>query len=72
MEHSEQVVIIMKLYQLLATPRLMLITMIAILNNYPVEQIEPFIKQLKEKINQVYISKGASIGINLDPIFEYE
>ncbi len=44
----------------------------AILNNYKLEQIEPFIKQLKEKINQVYISKGASIGINLDPIFEYE
>lgn len=42
----------------------------AILNNYSKEQIEPFMNQLKSKINNVYISKGASIGINLDPIFE--
>ena len=41
-----------------------------ILNNYPQEQIEPFIKNLKNKINNLYVSKGASIGINLDPIFE--
>ncbi len=42
----------------------------AILNNYSTEQIKPFINQLKSKINNIYISKGASIGINLDPIFE--
>ncbi|MBR3134078.1 MAG: hypothetical protein IKG56_01280 [Clostridia bacterium] len=43
---------------------------IAILNDYSDEEIKDFIKSLKEKINSVYISKGASIGINLDPIFE--
>ena len=43
---------------------------IAILNNYPTEQISAFIKELKNKINSVYINAGASIGINLDPIFE--
>ncbi len=42
----------------------------AILNNYSKEQIEPFMKQLKNRINEVYISKGALIGINLDPIFK--
>lgn len=42
----------------------------AILNNYSVQDIVPFIKQLKNKINNTYISKGASIGINLDPIFK--
>lgn len=42
----------------------------AILNNYSVQDIEPFIKQLKSKINNIYISKGASIGINLNPIFK--
>ena len=41
----------------------------AILNNYGAEQISAFIKQLKQKINNIYITKGASIGINLDPIF---
>ena len=43
---------------------------VAILNNYPTEQISLFIKELKNKINNVYINTGASIGINLDPIFE--
>lgn len=42
----------------------------AIINNYPTEQIIPFLKNLKQKINEVYISKGAQIGINLDPIFD--
>ena len=42
----------------------------AILNNYPTEQISAFMKELKNKINSVYINAGASIGINLDPIFE--
>ena len=42
----------------------------AILNDYSQEEIKPFIKNLKTKINNVYVSKGASIGINLDPIFE--
>ena len=41
-----------------------------ILNNYPVEQVTAFMKQLKNKINSVYINTGAIIGINLDPIFE--
>ena len=43
---------------------------IAIINNYPLEQITSFIIDLKNKINNVYINIGAQIGINLDPIFE--
>ncbi len=42
----------------------------AILNDYGIDQIAPFMTQLKERINNIYITKGASIGINLDPIFE--
>lgn len=41
----------------------------AVLNEYPKEELEPFMISLKRKINEVYINKGASIGINLDPIF---
>lgn len=40
-----------------------------ILNEYEDSEIKEFVKNLKQKINTVYISKGASIGINLDPIF---
>ena len=43
---------------------------VAILNNYPKDQIIAFMKELKNKINNVYINTGARIGINLDPIFE--
>ncbi len=39
------------------------------LNDYNDEEIKNFAEALKSKINSVYISKGASIGINLDPIF---
>ncbi len=42
----------------------------AILNNYTNEQIVPFINQLKNKINNLFITQGASIGINLNPIFK--
>lgn len=42
----------------------------AILNDYTDDEIKEFIQSLKDKINQVYVNKGASIGINLDPIFE--
>lgn len=40
-----------------------------VLNEYPRETLEPFMLSLKRRINEVYISKGATIGINLDPIF---
>lgn len=40
-----------------------------ILNEYPKETLEPFMLSLKRRINEIYINKGASIGINLDPIF---
>lgn len=42
---------------------------IALLNDYNDEEIKTFIENLKQKINSVYVSKGASIGINLDPLF---
>ena len=45
---------------------------VAILNDYSNQDVKEFIKNLKQKINSVYTSKGASIGINLDPIFEIE
>ncbi len=45
---------------------------VAILNDYSKENVEPFVSSLKNKINDVYREKGASIGINLDPIFEVE
>lgn len=41
-----------------------------ILNDYNDEEIKSFIQNLKEKINSVYVTKGASIGINLDPLFD--
>ncbi len=40
-----------------------------ILNDYEKNDVTSFINLLKNKINNVYIGKGASIGINLDPIF---
>lgn len=42
----------------------------AVLNDYSDDEIKSFIEALKQKINQTYINKGATIGINLDPIFE--
>ena len=42
------------------------------LNDMEDDEMKVFIKLLKNRINDVYISKGASIGINLDPIFAYE
>lgn len=45
---------------------------VAILNDYPKESVELFFSSLKNKINDVYREKGASIGINLDPIFEVD
>lgn len=40
-----------------------------LLNDYQDDEIKEFAKSLKRKINEVYINKGASIGINLDPLF---
>lgn len=45
---------------------------IVILNDYKDSEIKEFINSLKKKINGVYISKGAEIGINLDPLFEIQ
>ena len=45
---------------------------IAILNDYSDEEIKEFTKSLKEKINDVYVNKGADVGINLDPLFVLE
>ena len=42
------------------------------LNDMQDSELTTFIKLLKNRINDVYVSKGASIGINLDPIFVYE
>lgn len=42
----------------------------AVLNDYSDDEVKSFVEALKNKINQTYINKGATIGINLDPIFE--
>lgn len=41
-----------------------------VLNDVSTSDATIFINALKEKINRSYVSKGAEIGINLDPIFE--
>ena len=43
---------------------------IAVINDYEQGFLNDFIQSVKNQINAVYISQGASIGINLDPIFE--
>ena len=43
---------------------------VAVINDYDQEYLNEFIKMVKDQINSVYISQGASIGINLDPLFE--
>ena len=43
---------------------------VAVINDYDQDYLNEFLKMLKDQINSVYISQGASIGINLDPIFE--
>lgn len=43
---------------------------VALVNDYAQDYLNEFLKMLKDQINSVYISQGASIGINLDPIFE--
>ena len=43
---------------------------IAILNEFAPTKVNTFLTNLKQKINQVYVNKGSTIGINLDPIFE--
>ena len=44
---------------------------VAVLNEYSDDQIKQFVKNLKNKINDVYVKQGANIGINLDPIFAH-
>ena len=41
----------------------------AIVNNMEDNELSQFFTSLKKLINKVYVNKGASIGINLDPIF---
>lgn len=43
---------------------------LAVINDYDQGYLNEFLKMVKDQINSVYISQGASIGINLDPIFE--
>ena len=43
---------------------------VAVINDYDQDYLNEFLKMVKDQINSVYISKGASIGINLDPLFE--
>ena len=43
---------------------------VAVINDYDQDYLNEFLKMVKDQINTVYISKGASIGINLDPLFE--
>ena len=42
---------------------------VALLNDYSKEEVSEFVSNIKKRINEVYVNKGASIGINLDPIF---
>ena len=42
----------------------------AILNDYSDEEIIEFVKTIKERINSIYVNKGADIGVNLDPLFD--
>ena len=46
------------------------LSLAVILTDYKEESIRSFFKDLKVKINKVYVQKGAEIGISLDPIFK--
>ena len=43
---------------------------VAVINDYDQDYLNEFLIMVKDQINSVYISQGASIGINLDPLFE--
>lgn len=43
---------------------------VAVINDYDKDFLNEFLNTLKNQINYVYTSQGASIGINLDPLFE--
>lgn len=43
---------------------------VAVINDYDQDYLNEFLTTVKNQINSVYISQGASIGINLDPLFE--
>ena len=43
---------------------------VAVINDYDQNYLNEFLNAVKNQINSVYISQGASIGINLDPLFE--
>ncbi len=43
---------------------------VAVINDYDQDYLNEFLNAVKNQINSVYISQGASIGINLDPLFE--
>ena len=43
---------------------------VAVINDYDKDFLNEFLNTLKNQINYVYTSQGASIGINLAPLFE--
>ena len=43
---------------------------IVILNDYDLETVRNLVNTIIEKTNSAYVNKGASIGINLDPLIE--
>ena len=45
---------------------------VAVINDYDADYILEFMNLVKTQINTVYINQAASIGINLDPIFDIE
>jgi len=45
---------------------------VAVINDYDPKYIKDFIDTVKRKINFVYINQAASIGVNLDPIFNIQ
>ncbi len=45
---------------------------VAVINDYDPKYIKDFIDTVKRQINFVYINQAASIGVNLDPIFNVQ
>ncbi len=43
---------------------------VAVINDYGQDYLNEFLNTIKNQINNVYITQGASIGINLDPLFD--
>lgn len=45
---------------------------VAVINDYDLDYAREFIKLVKNQINSVYVNEAATIGINLEPIFNIE